>query len=58
VNATYRATAARIHQELAEIDLVATRIEQIALLVEHLPAVHHQVKAELEQFAGFLEQSI
>jgi hypothetical protein len=30
--------------------------EQVELLVEHLPAVYQQVRAELEQFANFLEQ--
>lgn len=32
--------------------------EQIELLVAHLPAVHNAVKADLEQFANFLEQLI
>ncbi len=30
--------------------------EQVELLVEHLPAIYQQVRAELEQFANFLEQ--
>ena len=30
--------------------------EQVELLVEHLPTVYQQVRAELEQFANFLEQ--
>lgn len=31
--------------------------EQIQLLIEHLSDVHQNVKAELEQFADFLEQT-
>lgn len=30
--------------------------EQVELLVEHLPSVYQQVRAELKQFANFLEQ--